>query len=143
MSLKLDKCVINDQVLSRVRNPKKVFRAWKEGWEKVETEKQDAVIAARLARKNGGIQWLDLDNENRIVACHSTKIHWKRERKRRDNTNHTGCCVLATSSGNDADESDPEEQEDACWYFLERNVEFYTLVVACYKANPNVDASVD
>ena len=96
----------------------------------------------RLAREHGGIKWNDPENENGLVMPHSTKIHWKRERKRRDNTNHTGCCVLATSSGNDADESDPEEQEDDCWYFLERNVEFYTLVVACYKANPDVNIDV-
>ena len=53
--------------------------------------------------------------------------------------NHTGCYVLATHDGHGMFESDPEEQEDGCQDFWEKNVEFYALVVAFYKANPDVD----
>ena len=57
-------------------------------------------------------------------------------------SNHTGHYVLATDDGCDMDASDPEEQEDSCWEFWERNVEFYDLVVAHCKNNPNVDIDV-
>ena len=39
------------------------------------------------------------------------------------------------------DKSDAEEQENDCWNFWERNVEFYDLVVAHYKTNS--DAEID
>ena len=72
---------------------------------------------------------------------HPIKIHWKRERKRKrkDRINHTGRYVLANAEGCDMNTLDPEEQEDYCWEFWERNVEFYDLVMAYYKSNPDVN----
>ena len=40
----------------------RVFRAWKEGWEKKKIgPKGDSVFEARLGRKYGGLSWLDCD----------------------------------------------------------------------------------
>ena len=63
----------------------------------------------RLAREHGGIKWNDPENENGLVMPHSTKIHWKRERKRKDRINHTGHYTLATNDGNGMVMSVPEE----------------------------------
>ena len=69
-------------------------------------------------------------------------MHLKREGKRKDRNNHTVYYVLNTYAECDIDTSDPEDQEDDCWDFWERNVEFYYLVVAHCKANPDVDIDV-
>ena len=70
------------------------------------------------------------------------KMNWKQQGKRKDRSNHTGNYILTTDDGCDMDASDPEEQEDDCWEFWERNIEFYDLVVVHCKDNPNVDIDV-
>ena len=140
-TLKLDKYGIDVEVISGEKKAKKVFRAWKEGWEEEETKKADAIIEARLVRKYGGIKWNDPDNENRLVTSHPKQMYWKRERKRKDGSNHTGYYVLATVDGYDMD-APADEQDDELWDFWERNDEFYNCVVAYYKANPDADIDV-
>ena len=48
-----------------------------------------------------------------------------------------GQCALATANGNDVNVV-ANEQENDCWDFWERNVEFCDLVTAHYKSNHDV-----
>ena len=54
---------------------------------KVETNKKGAVVTVRLAHECDWIIWNDPHNENSLTMSHSTKMHWKRERKRKDRSN--------------------------------------------------------
>ena len=69
-----------------------------------------------------------------ILKAHTKIMYWKRERKKKDGSNHTGYYVLATAGEYDLDKP-PEDQDECLWDFWERNEEFYELVVAYYKAN--------
>ena len=130
--LKLDKYGIDVEVLAGEKRPKRIFRAWKEGWEEVETKKRDPIIETKLVRKYGGMQWADPDNGNQIFKSHPKMMYWKRERKKKDGSNLNGYYVLATTEDYDLDVQ-PEEQDECLWDFWERNEDFYELVVAYYK----------
>ena len=49
-----------------------------------------------------------------------------------------GQCALAAANGHDVNVV-ANEQENDCWDFWERNVEFYDLIVVHCKTNPDVD----
>ena len=66
------------------------------------------------------------------------KACWKRDKTRKDESNHTGRYILATSDGHHVDVV-ADEKEDDFWQFWERNDKFYDLVAVCYKANPDVE----
>jgi hypothetical protein len=50
------------------RNPRRLFRAWKEDWELESAHKNDAVHEAKLLRKYAGLKWIDPDTELMFVA---------------------------------------------------------------------------
>jgi hypothetical protein len=67
------------------RNPRRLFRAWREEWEKESAYKNDAVHEAKLLRKYAGLKWIDPDTELMFVAEHGN-MEWRRG---------LGWCVIA------------------------------------------------
>ena len=59
--------------------PKKIFRAWREGWESVKLRKKDDKYEARLARKYEGLQWRDVDKGNVLVTSHPLHMYYWKE----------------------------------------------------------------
>ena len=137
--LKLSKFGIDVEVLSGAKKAKKVFRAWKERWEDVDTPKRDVIIENKLVAKYGGIKWFDGENDC-VVTAHPKQMYWKKERKRKDKSNHTGYYILACADGFDMTKS-PEDQDSDLWEFWDRDEEFYNLVAQHYGQHP--DDSVD
>ena len=134
--LKLDKFGIDVEVLAGEKKAKTIFRAWKEGWECMETTKRDVIFENRLVMKYRGIKWYDPENEERIIHAHPKEMYWKRERKRKDKSNHTGYYVLGCAEGYCMDTS-PDDQDGNLWDFWETNEEFYNLVLQYYGQNPD------
>jgi hypothetical protein len=67
------------------RNPRRLFRAWKEDWELESAHKNDAVHEAKLLRKYAGLKWIDPDTELMFVA-EGGNMEWRRG---------IGWCVIA------------------------------------------------
>ena len=67
------------------RNPRQLFRAWREEWEKESAHKNDAVHEAKLLRKYAGLKWIDPDTDLMLVAEHGN-MEWRRG---------LGWCVIA------------------------------------------------
>ena len=69
----------------------RVFRAWKERWEKKKIgPKGDKVHEARLVRKYGGLQWIDIDNGDPLITAHPEHMWF--EKKRGNNEYHVVGC---------------------------------------------------
>ena len=133
--LKLSKFGIDVEVLSGAVKAKKIFRNWKERWESIETKKKDAILENNLVAKYGGIKWLDEVNDC-VVTAHPKIMYWKKERKKKDGSNHNGYYILACADGYDMNKS-PEDNDSDLWEFWDRDEEFYNLVSQYYGQHPD------
>ena len=74
----------------------RVFRAWKEGWEKKKVgPKGDSVFEAMLVRKHGGLSWLDCDMGDVLMTANPDNMWF--DKKHGNNEYH----VHATKVGYD------------------------------------------
>ena len=67
--------------------PKRIFRAWIEDWEYDCISNNDPVAEARLLEKYGGLRWLDLD-ENELIIADEGGMEWQGGR------NGPGWCII-------------------------------------------------
>ena len=65
----------------------RIFRAWKETWEKKKLgPKEDHIFEARLLKKYGGLSWRDCDNENAKTDAHPTRMYFDKKNEETTNT---------------------------------------------------------
>jgi len=78
----------------QVRNPRRLFHAWREDWEQVSSKTNDLVHETRLLLKYAGLRWLDPDSNTMFIA-ERDNMEWRRG---------LGWCVIAIGEdgGNEA-----------------------------------------
>jgi Protein of unknown function (DUF 659) len=69
-------------------NPRRLFYAWREDWEKLSEKNNDVIHEAKLLRKYGGLRWLDPDSKKMFVA-ETENMEWHRR--------GLGWCVIGVS----------------------------------------------
>ena len=112
----------NDNTPNGVR----IFRAWKETWEKKKVGPNgNARLEARLLKKYGGLSWIDCDHQNAKVNAHTSMMAFTKKR----GDNHY--CVLGCNEGFDY-KVDCQLQNDL-WEPYETEPWFYDLVMDYYK----------
>jgi hypothetical protein len=124
--------IINSVTATDAVVERRIFRAWREGWEKEKLGPNgNTILHARLVKKYGGLQWLDPDNGFRLNVGHPNQMSFFR--KRGDNQYY----VFGMLEGYDINKT-PEEQEDCYEPWDQAIDDFYEQVVDFYKGKTEV-----
>ena len=123
-----------------------LYEALEEEWEKVLIgPNRDDMLEARLARKYGGLRWLDQDNCYCVCEAHPDRMFFQ---KRRGNNKYL---IFATYQGYDLTKQ-PDQQLEKYDAWKKSDYDFYDEVIKyyedsneakCYKKGQECDSESD
>ena len=73
--------MFTDQTTEKNKKRARLFRNWKEDWEDECITKKHPVSEAKLLEKYGGLQWMDIDNDQLVYSSQSD-LKWEKKRGR-------------------------------------------------------------
>ena len=102
--------MFTDHTSNKEKKRIRLFRNWKEDWEDDYIIKKSPVSEAKLLEKYGGLQWMDIDNDQ-LVYSNPTDLKWEKRRGRGG-----FYCLIAYDEHYDKDAEDKDDHIEP-WEF--------------------------